>query len=77
MCIGIPARIISIEGDVLPNAVIDVPGQQRTCCLAYLSEAQVGDYVLIQNGFAMSIVDEQEAQESLRTIAEYKLINYD
>ena len=37
----------------------------------------MGDYVLIQNGFAMSIVDEQEAQESLRTIAEYKLINYD
>ena len=30
MCIGIPARIISIEGDVLPNAVIDVAGQQRT-----------------------------------------------
>ena len=72
MCIGIPARIISIEGDVLPNAVIDVAGQQRTCCLA-----QVGDYVLIQNGFAMSIVDEQEAEESLRTIEEYKLINYD
>ena len=43
MCIGIPARIISIEGDVLPNAVIDVAGQQRTCCLAYLPEAQVGD----------------------------------
>lgn len=77
MCIGIPAKIIEITPGPLPSARLDMAGQERTCCLAYLPEAQVGDYVLIQNGFAMFIMDAASALESLSTIEEFNLITRD
>ncbi|GAA4782982.1 HypC/HybG/HupF family hydrogenase formation chaperone [Corynebacterium canis] len=77
MCLGIPAKIIEITSGPLPHAVLDFAGQNRACSLAYVPEAQVGDYVLIQNGFAMSIMDEASALESLATIEEFNLIQRD
>ncbi|WJZ01890.1 HypC/HybG/HupF family hydrogenase formation chaperone [Corynebacterium freiburgense] len=77
MCLGIPAKILEITDGPLPSARLDIAGQERTCCLAYLPEAQVGDYVLIQNGFAMSIMDTASALESLATIEEFNLIQRD
>lgn len=77
MCLGIPAKILEITDGPLPSARLDIAGQERTCCLAYLPEAQVGDYVLIQNGFAMSIMDTESALESLATIEEFNLIQRD
>ncbi|MDO5077221.1 HypC/HybG/HupF family hydrogenase formation chaperone [Corynebacterium sp.] len=77
MCLGIPAKITEIMSGPLPTAVLDFAGQERTCCLAYVPEASVGDYVLIQNGFAMSIMDEASALESLATIEEFNLIQRD
>lgn len=76
MCVGVPARILDIHGeDVLAVADIDVAGTRRSCCLAYVPEAQVGDWVLIQNGWAMSVLEESEALESLSTIEDYSVLD--
>ncbi|MEJ5919211.1 MULTISPECIES: HypC/HybG/HupF family hydrogenase formation chaperone [unclassified Corynebacterium] len=77
MCIGIPGKVVELTGNSdspLPMAVIDVAGQTRQCCVAYVPDVHVGQYVLFQNGFAMSILDEESAQESLDTIHEFNLI---
>jgi hydrogenase expression/formation protein HypC len=49
---------------------VDFGGVTREVCLAYLPEAEVGDYVIVHVGFAISQVDEEEAQETLRLMAE-------
>lgn len=76
MCLGIPAKVLQLgDGESpLPMARISIDGQEREVCSAYLPELEVGDYVLIQNGFAMSILDEASALEALETIAEHHLI---
>jgi hydrogenase expression/formation protein HypC len=67
MCLAIPALIMSIEGS---TARAEVGGVERTVSLALTPEAQVGDYVLLHTGFAIGVVDEEEAQETLRLIEE-------
>ncbi|MEJ5997410.1 HypC/HybG/HupF family hydrogenase formation chaperone [Corynebacterium sp. H130] len=74
MCLGIPARIVSIDEGLMPTATIDVAGQIRQCCTAYVPEVQVGEYVLIQNGFAMSVLSEEDALLSLEAIQENNLL---
>lgn len=74
MCLGIPARIVSIDVGFMPTATIDVAGQIRQCCTAYVPDVAVGDYVLIQNGFAMSVLSEEDALLSLEAIQEHNLI---
>jgi hydrogenase expression/formation protein HypC len=67
MCLAIPAKILSIEGT---EAQVDVGGVGRTISLWLTPEAQVGEYVYIHTGFAISVVDEAEALESLRLLRE-------
>ena len=67
MCLAIPALILSIEGT---TARAEVGGVERNISLALTPEAQVGDYVLIHTGFSISVLDEEEAQETLRLLAE-------
>ena len=62
-----PCQILSITPGVMPMGRIDVAGQVQDVCMAYVPEARVGDYVLIQNGFAMNLLTAEEAQESLDT----------
>ena len=65
MCLGIPGKIIEIyQKDSLQMAKIDFGGIIREVCLAYVPEAKVGNYALIHVGFAISLMDEEEAQES-------------
>jgi len=59
--------ITSIEGT---SARAEIGGVERTISLALTPQAQVGDYVLIHTGFAIGIVDEEEAQETLRLLEE-------
>ena len=77
MCVGVPARILAVQGadGPMPMADIDMAGQARTCCLAYTPEAGVGDWVLIQNGFAHTVIGEDEARVSLDAIEELNLLN--
>ena len=64
MCLGVPGQIVeTYEKDGLPMARVSFAGIVKETCLAYVSEAQLGDYVLVHVGFALSRLDEQEAQE--------------
>ncbi|MFT8396612.1 HypC/HybG/HupF family hydrogenase formation chaperone [Propionibacterium sp.] len=70
---SIPSRITAIAGGPMPMAAIEVAGQPRQCCLAYLPEARVGDFVLVQHGFATDLMDAESAAESLKAFAELGL----
>ena len=66
MCLGVPGKILEMyERQGLPMAKIDFGGTMREACLAYVPEAQIGDYALIHVGFAISLISEEEAQETL------------
>ena len=66
MCLGVTARIIDIhEKNGLPMARVDFGGVERETCLAYVPEAKVGDYCIIHVGFAISLLSESEAMETL------------
>ena len=69
MCLGVPAKIIAkYETSGMPMGKVDFGGAQREACLAYVPEAELGDYVLIHVGFAISQVSEEEAQETLEML---------
>ncbi len=64
MCLGIPGRILEVhQQDGLPMGKVEFGGIAKEICLAYTPEAVVGDYVIVHVGFAISRIDEQEAQE--------------
>jgi len=62
MCLAVPVKIISVNGD---QAEVDIGGVGRTVNIALTPEVKVGDYVLLHTGYAISVLDEQEAQETL------------
>ena len=71
MCLGIPGRIVEVDDNPLMRmGKVDFGGVTREVCLAYVPEAQVGDYVIVHVGFAISRIDEEEAKETLRLLAE-------
>ena len=72
MCLGIPGRIIETDDDggLMRMGKVDFGGVAREVCLAYVPEAQVGDYVIVHIGFAISQLDEVEAQETLDLLVE-------
>lgn len=71
MCLGVPGKITEMyERDGLPMARIDFGGIVKEACLAYVPEAQIGDYTLIHVGFALNIIDEQAALETLSLLRE-------
>jgi hydrogenase expression/formation protein HypC len=64
MCLGIPGKLLEVyQRDDLPMGKVEFGGIARETCLAYTPEAAVGDYVLVHVGFALSQLDEDEAQE--------------
>ena len=68
MCLGIPGQITEIWTDSqsnLPMAKVDFGGVGKEVCLSLEPDAQVGEYVLVHVGFAISRLEEQEAQRSL------------
>ena len=66
MCLGIPGRIVEIHDDAgLLMATADFGGVRREVCLSCTPEAKVGSYVIVHVGFAISQVDEEEAQRTL------------
>lgn len=67
MCLAVPGKIIEIyEKAGLLMGKIDFGGVTREACLAYVPEAKVGDYTIIHVGFALNLLDESEALETLR-----------
>ena len=64
MCLGIPGKLLELsEQDSLPMGKVEFGGITKDICLAYVPEAQVGEYVLVHVGFAISRIDEAEAQQ--------------
>ncbi|MCL4273967.1 MAG: HypC/HybG/HupF family hydrogenase formation chaperone [Anaerolineales bacterium] len=71
MCLAIPGKLIDIyQKENLRMAKVDFGGIAREICLEYTPEAKVGDYALVHVGFAISLMDEEEAQETLRLLQE-------
>ena len=67
MCLAIPARIVELDKD---NAVVDAMGNRWRAKTTLLPEAKLGDLILIHAGFAISLVDEEEARETWQLLAE-------
>ena len=64
MCLALPGKLIEIAArDNVPVGKVSFGGILKEVCLAYTPEAQVGDYVLVHVGFAISRIEEHEAEE--------------
>jgi hydrogenase expression/formation protein HypC len=69
MCLGVPGKIVEIyESNGLMMGKIDFGGVAREACLAYVPEAQPGDYAIIHVGFALHLISEEEARETLELL---------
>lgn len=72
MCLAVPGKIISIQGEDPLSRIgkIDYGGVVKEASLAYVPEAEVGDYVIVHVGFALNRVDEAEAQKVFEYLRE-------
>jgi hydrogenase expression/formation protein HypC len=74
MCLAVPGKVLAVAGEQeFRTGQVSFGGVVKQVSLAYVPEAQVGDYVIVHVGFAISVVDEQEAQhtfEYLRQMGE-------
>jgi len=70
MCLAVPAKIESIEGQ---EAIVEMGGVRLRVSLALTPDARLGDYVIVHTGFALSVMAPQEAQETLDLLAELEL----
>jgi hydrogenase expression/formation protein HypC len=73
MCLAVPGKIVSLNEEDPPEVrrgKVDFAGIQKEVCLAYTPEAALGDYVLVHVGFALSVVDQEEAQRIFDTLRE-------
>lgn len=70
MCLGIPGQVVAMVDETFQIAKVDVSGVKRAVSVALLASegVQPGDWVLIHVGFAMSKIDEREAQETMRLL---------
>ena len=66
MCLAVPGKLVSVENTSDPefrSGTVDFGGSRKQISLAFAPEARVGDYVLVHVGFALSVVDEAEAEQ--------------
>ncbi|TET39015.1 MAG: HypC/HybG/HupF family hydrogenase formation chaperone [Dehalococcoidia bacterium] len=67
MCLAIPALVKSIEGN---EAEVELGGISRKISILLTPEVKVGDYVLLHTGYAINVIDEEEAMETLELLTE-------
>ena len=71
MCLGVPGRILEVyEVDGIHMGKIDFNGAAREVCLEYIPEAKVDEFCLVHAGFAISLLSEEDAMETLKLIEE-------
>lgn len=77
MCLGVPGKVLDTgdSASPMPMGTIDVEGESRPCCFAYVPDVEVGNYVLFQHGFAIDIVAEEDAQATLHTMRSFDMLN--
>jgi len=69
MCLGVPGKIVEVyENKGLQMAKVDFGGIFREACLSYVPEAKVGEYCIIHVGFAISLLSEKDAMETLELL---------
>lgn len=70
MCLAVPGRVLTVDDQGgLRMASVDFGGARRLICLAYAPTAEVGSFVLVHAGFAISVLDEQAANETIAMLA--------
>jgi hydrogenase expression/formation protein HypC len=77
MCLAVPGKIVSVVVEKyfgLRSGKVDFGGIRKEICLDYTPEAQVGDYVLVHVGFALSIIDELEAEKVFEALRQLDLL---
>ncbi len=67
MCLAIPVQIKAVDGK---EATVEIGGVSLKVSLMLTPEAKEGDYVLLHTGYAISVIDEEEAQETLKLLKE-------
>jgi hydrogenase expression/formation protein HypC len=67
MCLAVPVKVVSIEGN---EAEVEIGGVKRRVSIILTPEANVGDYVLLHTGYAINVINEAEAQETLKILEE-------
>ena len=72
MCLAVPVQVVSIDGN---EAEVEIGGVKRRVSIILTPEASVGDYVLLHTGYAINIIDEAEALETLKILEE--MASYD
>ncbi len=72
MCLAVPGKIVNIIGDqpLQKTGKVSFGGAVKEVSLAYVPEAKVGDYVIVHVGFALSIIDEEAALQTLADLEE-------
>jgi hydrogenase expression/formation protein HypC len=72
MCLAVPGQVLSIAGDdpIMKTARVDFGGVVKEINLAYTPQARIGDYVLVHVGFAISVLDADEAGRIFRALEE-------
>lgn len=69
MCLAIPGRLEAVEAtEPFPTGTADFGGIRKQVCLAFVPEAGIGDYVLVHVGFAIGVIDEDEALRTLTVL---------
>lgn len=72
MCLAVPALVLSIDG---PEAEVDFSGVRRRISVVLTPDVRVGDYVIIHTGFAINVLDQEEAEETLKLWQELEEFN--
>jgi hydrogenase expression/formation protein HypC len=72
MCLAVPGKIVSIQGEdpILRSGRVDFAGVVKQVNLAYVPEAKIGDFVLVHVGFAIHTIDEAEARQVFEYLRE-------
>ncbi len=75
MCLGVPGRVVEWvrEDSVFAAARVEFAGLTRVCSMACVPDAQIGDYVVVHAGIAISRIDEAAAVQTLRELSELEL----
>jgi hydrogenase expression/formation protein HypC len=69
MCIGLPCKVLRVEGQL---ALVELGGVQKSVITDLVEGLKPGDWVLVHAGFAISIIDEEQARETLKLIDEFE-----
>ena len=78
MCLAIPGKIMELSSGIgLRMCKVDFGGVFREVCIETIPEAKIGDYVIVHAGFALSLLNEAEAKETLDLLNEIALLSED